>query len=1223
MGKKEKDAKEPKSGSAENIKVIVRCRPLNTKEKESGYKSCVDLNIADNTVQVNHVCGEPDRWTFDAVVNNTCTQKDIFSQFIAPMVDSVLEGFNATVFAYGQSGSGKTHTMTGKLDDEDLKGIIPRTFEHVFHNIKEQQRNHPKRVFSLSCTFVELYNGKIHDLLSRGQVPLAVKENKDKTFFVQGVQQPQVKFPEDLTRHMEEGTERRRVASTDLNADSSRSHSLFTLIVDMVDSDDDGNTRSVTSKYNLVDLAGSERQSKTGAAGDTLKEGCNINLSLSALGTVIDTLVKGKGHVPFRSSPLTMLLKDSLGGSSKTVMFANIGPSEHNLSETVSTLRFADRAKQIKNKPVVNLDSKDQKIQELTDQVNELREKLKQFESVGVKQMEEELEELRERVGALEVDLDNAVKGREADAVEAQQTRDVMQTEMDSVKSQLADAETTSQTLVAEAKLYAEQLRDEKSQRVEIWTACSKHFGDDVTNVDSLLDKLRLLATGVPKDEHLKAVSELRSSTAEAMAAKEALEVELQALKSEMATVSDEADSLRKKLEKTKDRLEKEKDARKLMIHEGDLSISSPGKATEGELVRSYETQVADLKQRLIDAEAPDATSNVQQDLDSLRTHKDEEISRLRSQVQSLTSQLVDGTAEGKDNAIHAILVERDQELAHAAERISALENQLAAAHMRKPSMVFKSPDTEVLQQQLHALEAELEKTRAAAAQNESQLISQLSRLDQSETEDAEAPASDNPLATVVQLLQREKAALASDLARLSKDLRAFQQVQSAESEEKRNNLQVEIQRLQQVIAVPRGDESQEVLVLKQELVQRDEAIKQLERDAAARSTANSPHTGPSVDESEAVRRVAGEVSTKLQVAELEKSELAEQLDAAKSDAAEAAERCDAAKRDLAAHSADMANKSKELSEARVAIANLENRVAELEADRERVSSETENAAGTIDSLNGRLKERTEQMQELRKAIEDFKEVAEGHKGRADQLKKALADKQQELADRDVVQQKALAEQEAAFQRLMNRRLESAAEDHKKALAKKDDDIQAIRKKMKKLEDKVEKLKERYDSKVYEYEELLSRMEEQKFEAMKNMRDKDAVVYEEGQEKVQDALKAAKERQRRQADMFANGEVNSAISGFRGPAGSAAMVAKARNSSVTPPSEDLSRRSPRPAGYVMGRAVAQGGTPSGAGYTGYVPEQPARNNQRQMNGGFDQVPDAFLDRGEGGDIYDF
>eukprot|EP00659_Diplonema_papillatum_P006273 gene6273-9616_t len=367
--------KKKDEGGAENIKVLVRCRPLNTKETDAGMKSAVDLDLAAGTVTVHHMCSAQDRWTFDAVVNNTCSQRDIFVQFVQPMVDSVLEGFNATIFAYGQSGSGKTHTMTGPVPArEETQGVIPRSFVYIFDHIRERKK--ATAAYHVTCSFLELYNGKIRDLLAKQQTSLQIKENKDKTFFVNGLTQPDIKSEQDLLHYMEEGNVRRQVAATELNTDSSRSHSIFSVLIQTVETHEDGECSTVTSKLNLVDLAGSERQSKTRASGDTLKEGCNINLSLSTLGTVIDTIVKGKGHVPFRSSPLTMLLKDSLGGNSKTCMFANINSADSNVSETVSTLRFADRAKQIKNKPVVQKDAKDQKIQDLLAQVHELQEKL-------------------------------------------------------------------------------------------------------------------------------------------------------------------------------------------------------------------------------------------------------------------------------------------------------------------------------------------------------------------------------------------------------------------------------------------------------------------------------------------------------------------------------------------------------------------------------------------------------------------------------------------------------------------------------------------------------------------------------------------------------------------------------------------------------------------------------------------------------------------------------
>jgi hypothetical protein len=264
---------------------------------------------------------------------------------------------------------------------------------------------------------VELYNGLARDLLQKKQVTLEIKENLSKNFYVKGAEVVEVTSAADCIRMFMEGTDRRQTATTSLNEASSRSHSLFVLTVEQYDFEQDATAPVVmSSKMNLVDLAGSERQTKTGAAGDTLKEGCNINLSLSALATVIDTIVKGGKHIPYRSSPLTKLLKDSLGGNSKTVMFANCGPSERNVSETISTLRFAERAKQIENKPVKNMDPKDAKIAELLAKIEQLQEKL----GKGGVNLEEE-DSLKERIEQLEFENQQLRGSTEKDTIDLEQ----------------------------------------------------------------------------------------------------------------------------------------------------------------------------------------------------------------------------------------------------------------------------------------------------------------------------------------------------------------------------------------------------------------------------------------------------------------------------------------------------------------------------------------------------------------------------------------------------------------------------------------------------------------------------------------------------------------------------------------------------------------------------------------------------------------------------------
>jgi hypothetical protein len=708
MGKKKDEEK--KADAAENIKVLVRCRPLNSKEVEQGFKSCVDLDLSECTVTVHTLCGAPDRWTFDAVINNSYTQRDVFTQFIMPLVDSVLEGFNSTVFAYGQSGSGKTHTMTGRMEDPELVGIIPRTFDHIFSMIKQFGGTNPQKRYTLYVSFIELYNGKVRDLLAKAQVPLAVKENKDKTFFVQGATIPQVKFPEDILRLMEEGTERRQVASTELNADSSRSHSVFTIIVECTETTDDGDVRSVTSKLNLVDLAGSERQSKTGASGDTLKEGCNINLSLSALGTVIDTLVKGKGHVPFRSSPLTMLLKDSLGGSSKTVMFANIGPSEHNLSETISTLRFADRAKQIKNKPVVNMDTKDQKIAELSELVQELREKLKQFETGGIRKLEEEVEQLTERVGELEISLDNAEKGREADAVDFENRQSQLTADMQFLESKTSDMEEQIHRLTQDLLIAESCAKDEKRQRAEVLKACSDHLdpGHEITNVDELLKKLRDMSHGQNSEEMTHLQSQVCKLEVELAAAKEAQASAACEMQMLLEQAREEARAGKRKLNKLKTDLDEERAARKHLVSLQESTTPARDRSQSLDATGNYNSSSFDdgsssawLKakhdleqqhqaelQRLelvVDKLREEAESNAEAtklraELESSRKNFAEQIRALNAELQAANNAL--HAPKDDDSAavttLKSLLVAKDATLAQAREHAAKLESYVS-----------------------------------------------------------------------------------------------------------------------------------------------------------------------------------------------------------------------------------------------------------------------------------------------------------------------------------------------------------------------------------------------------------------------------------------------------------------------------------------------------------------------------------------------------------------
>ena len=321
----------------------------------------------------------PKQFTFDSVYDHTNTQREIYEETALPIVRAAMEGYNGTVFCYGQTGTGKTHTMEGSSDPPNERGIIPNAFDTVFADIDASEASN--KTFLVRASFLEIYNENVRDLLAKDQSKTcALKETPEKGVYVHGLTTFVVKSAEEMRKVLEVGKKNRSVGATLMNADSSRSHSIFTVTVETSETtpgarDDEARIR--VGKLNLVDLAGSERQSKTQASGDRLKEATKINLSLSALGNVISALVDGKSqHIPYRDSKLTRLLQDSLGGNTKTVMIANVGPADYNFDETVSTLRYANRAKNIKNKPKINEDPKDAMLREFQEEIARLKAQL-------------------------------------------------------------------------------------------------------------------------------------------------------------------------------------------------------------------------------------------------------------------------------------------------------------------------------------------------------------------------------------------------------------------------------------------------------------------------------------------------------------------------------------------------------------------------------------------------------------------------------------------------------------------------------------------------------------------------------------------------------------------------------------------------------------------------------------------------------------------------------
>ncbi|XP_062847664.1 kinesin-like protein KIF21A isoform X2 [Trichomycterus rosablanca] len=396
-----------------SVRVALRIRPQLAREKIEGCHICTFVTPGEPQV----ILGKDKAFTFDYVFDMDTQQDTIYANCTEKLIDGCFEGFNATIFAYGQTGSGKTYTMgTGfdvSISDEEL-GIIPRAVSHLFKGIEQRQQaateqGHPVPEFKVNAQFLELYNEEVLDLFdsirdmeSRKQKShIKIHEDATGGIYTVGVTTRTVSSEAEMMQCLKLGALSRTTASTQMNVQSSRSHAIFTIHLCQVrvctpsdnmenetdnrlanGSSDMDEFETLTAKFHFVDLAGSERLKRTGATGDRAKEGISINCGLLALGNVISALgdrSKRSRHVPYRDSKLTRLLQDSLGGNSQTVMIACISPSDRDFMETLNTLKYANRARNIKNKVMVNQDKASQQISALRTEIARLQMELMEY----------------------------------------------------------------------------------------------------------------------------------------------------------------------------------------------------------------------------------------------------------------------------------------------------------------------------------------------------------------------------------------------------------------------------------------------------------------------------------------------------------------------------------------------------------------------------------------------------------------------------------------------------------------------------------------------------------------------------------------------------------------------------------------------------------------------------------------------------------------------------
>lgn len=452
-----------------NVQVAIRCRPPNAEEKKGGNATVVSCNAQNKQVSVSYnTAGKKTQkmFAFDRVFGMYSTQEEVFDSMVQPIIEETLAGFNCTIFAYGQTGTGKTHTMEGDINCEENAGIVPRSVREIIERLESRGAE-----FTIRVSFLELYNEELQDLLatdvtSKDKGPLRLCEDVKKGVVCQNLEEVTVLSASDIFDILKRGIKQRQTAATLCNKNSSRSHSIFTMKIMIKETNVEGEEVVRNGQLNLVDLAGSECVGRSGAKNARAREAGSINQSLLTLGRVITALVDHHGHIPYRDSKLTRLLQESLGGKAKTCIIATLSPSQLAVEESLSTLDYASKAKSIKNVPQVNQKmTKKTVMKEYCAEIESLRNMLQLTrEKNGVYLDPATFENMETRLSSQELQLtecESALQLRN-DEVKA------MRTEIDTVREEL---EEVRQSLTKKA---SELEETEKS--LEKKTKESDHF---------------------------------------------------------------------------------------------------------------------------------------------------------------------------------------------------------------------------------------------------------------------------------------------------------------------------------------------------------------------------------------------------------------------------------------------------------------------------------------------------------------------------------------------------------------------------------------------------------------------------------------------------------------------------------------------------------------------------------------------------------------------------
>ncbi|XP_029772067.1 kinesin-like protein KIF11 [Suricata suricatta] len=512
-----------KEEKGKNIQVVVRCRPFNLAERKASAHSVVECDHVRKEVSVR-TGGLADKssrktYTFDMVFGASTKQIDVYRSVVCPILDEVIMGYNCTIFAYGQTGTGKTFTMEGERspneeytwEEDPLAGIIPRTLHQIFEKLTDNGTE-----FSVKVSLLEIYNEELFDLLNPSsdvseRLQMFDDPRNKRGVIIKGLEEITVHNKDEVYQILEKGAAKRTTAATLMNAYSSRSHSVFSVTIHMKETTIDGEELVKIGKLNLVDLAGSENIGRSGAVDKRAREAGNINQSLLTLGRVITALVERTPHVPYRESKLTRILQDSLGGRTRTSIIATISPASLNLEETLSTLEYAHRAKNILNKPEVNQKlTKRALIKEYTEEIERLKRDLaaarekngvyiseENFRAMSGKLtvQEEQIVELIEKIGALEEELSRVTELFMDNKNELDQCKSDLQNKTQELETTQKHLQETKLQLVEEEYITSalesteEKLHDAASRLLTTVEETTK----DVSGLHSKLDRKKAI----------------------------------------------------------------------------------------------------------------------------------------------------------------------------------------------------------------------------------------------------------------------------------------------------------------------------------------------------------------------------------------------------------------------------------------------------------------------------------------------------------------------------------------------------------------------------------------------------------------------------------------------------------------------------------------------------------------------------------------------------------